>query len=195
MGLNRTRLIANLLVASTFVLLALAPMVMPAGYDFVHHSISESAAQLTPKAWVGRSGLALFGIVALFAARHLWRRERTTAAALIAFGLAMTTSAIWSHRPWLVELPYDAAEDMVHSAAAQISGLAISLAMIARIISRLASRLHPDWLDWAALATVFGGSAGFGLFPAIGGLIQRAMFATVLLWLWQELDKSSRRSQ
>lgn len=52
-----------LLVVSAAALV-LAPAFMPAGYDWVRHTTSESAAQGLAGAWVARLGFVAFGLAA-----------------------------------------------------------------------------------------------------------------------------------
>ncbi len=177
--------LADLVPALALVLLASATLMMPSGLEAMRHSISESAAQATPWAWIGRIGLAAFGLAAWLAAGRLWPTERATGAALAVFGLAMIASAAWSHRPWLPDVPFDAGEDAIHSLAAQTAGLAIAAAVVSHIVSRIRAGSPPGRLDWLALAAVIIGSVGFAWFPAASGLLQRAMFAAILLWLWR----------
>ena len=57
--------------------LAVAPAFMPAGYDWVRHTTSESAAQGLAGAWVARLGFVAFGLAVLWlaaAAARSWGR-------------------------------------------------------------------------------------------------------------------------
>jgi TRAP-type C4-dicarboxylate transport system permease small subunit len=174
----------SLLPAIAFALLALAPAYMPPGYDAVKNSISESAAQGIAMAWVARLGLCAFGLSAWWMAARLCPEQLLTAIALAVFGAGLVASACWSHRPWVAGMPFDHVEDCIHSFAAQLAGVGITVATAAHLITRLASGHNTDSLDWVALFAVLAGSAGFALAPAVSGLIQRGMFAAILLWLW-----------
>jgi hypothetical protein len=62
----RTGILALYLVA--ILSLALAPLLMPAGYDWVRHTTSESAAQGLDGAWLARLGFVAFGLAVLASA-------------------------------------------------------------------------------------------------------------------------------
>jgi TRAP-type C4-dicarboxylate transport system permease small subunit len=83
----RTGILALYLVA--ILSLALAPLLMPAGYDWVRHTTSESAAQGLDGAWLARLGFVAFGLAVL-----------------------MVATAAFSTRPWDPELPYSRVEDL-----------------------------------------------------------------------------------
>lgn len=55
----------SLLILSVLALL-FAPSQMPASYDWVQHTTSESAAQGIEGAWVARLGFMLFGLVVIW---------------------------------------------------------------------------------------------------------------------------------
>lgn len=62
--------------------LAVAPAFTPAGYDFVRHTTSESAAQGLAGAWVARLGFVVFGLAVLWLAADVaWRRQPAGGAA------------------------------------------------------------------------------------------------------------------
>ena len=69
-----------LLLAVSFLLLLLAPLMMPAGYSWITHTTSESAAQGLVNAWIARLGFLLLGFAVLWLSlnfRNKWARLAT----------------------------------------------------------------------------------------------------------------------
>lgn len=54
------------LLGLALLALALAPLLLPAGYSVITHSVSESAAQGLEGGWLARSGLVMFGVAVVF---------------------------------------------------------------------------------------------------------------------------------
>ena len=112
-----------LLVLSAMAVLLSPPLLMPASYSWVSHSVSESAAQGLPGAWLTRTGFLLWGSGVLWLAslaRETWGRWGSLS--LGAWGTLMIAAAAYSHAPWQGGVPSDSFEDLLHSAAA--SGMA-----------------------------------------------------------------------
>lgn len=111
-----------LLVVSAAAL-ALAPAFMPAGYDWVRHTTSESAAQGLAGAWVARLGFVAFGLAVLWLAAGAARSwGRGVVWMHTAFGVCMVGTAAFSHMPWWEGAAFDPVEDLLHSVTATASG-------------------------------------------------------------------------
>ena len=107
-----------LLVVSA-VALAVAPAFMPAGYDWVRHTTSESAAQGLAGAWVARLGFVAFGLAVLWLAAGAARSwGRGVVWMHTAFGVCMVGTAAFSHMPWWEGAAFDGVEDLLHSVTA-----------------------------------------------------------------------------
>ncbi|MEZ4595157.1 MAG: DUF998 domain-containing protein [Chloroflexota bacterium] len=141
--------VAGLLLAS-FLALLLAPTQMPASYDWLQHTTSESGAQGVAGAWLARLGFLLFGLAVLgeTAVLHkIW--PFPVRFFLGAFGVFMTAVAAFSTRPWLPDLPFDPVENWLHSFAASGMGFAFALGV--------------GWRWWPG-----GARCGFGDMVAVG---------------------------
>ena len=112
-------------------------------YSLVSQSISETAAQATPGAWVARSGFALLGMAVLSARSHA-QVGRPSAMAYSAFALGLFGVGVWSHEPYLADLPYDATEASLHSLVAAGMGLAIVTAEVLAAWHTPVSYTHLD---------------------------------------------------
>ncbi|MCU0649488.1 MAG: DUF998 domain-containing protein [Gemmatimonadaceae bacterium] len=175
-----------LLVASAVAFL-MAPTAIAPSYSWVRHSISESAAQGLVGAWVARSGFLLFGSAVLWLAAALRPRwHRRGSVALGTFGAMMLGTAAYSHRPWLPGVPFDAAEDLLHSATASIMGVAFATGVVLVGAGRRnASRLDRT-VDALALVASMAIPLGMSQWTAYTGLLQRSMFLIAYIWYGRE---------
>jgi hypothetical protein len=169
------------------LLVFVAPAWMPDSYSAFRHSISESAAQGWARAVPVRLGLALLGVGAALASLHM--APAFTAWSTRVFALAMLLSAVWSHRSWLADLPFDAAADQAHSWAAQAAGMAMVAALLGRMTQRWATARQIDALEAATLLACAGVPllwlSGFGWH----GAAQRGMFLLAYAWLAREASR------
>lgn len=173
--------VVTLLIASAGCVAA-APLLMPASYSIVKHSVSESAAQTVEGAWLARAGLLLLGFAVLVLAARgghrwgLWGRV-----AHRGYGVAIIASAAFAHMPWET-VRYDEFEDLLHS----IASFAVGFAFVGGVIT-VSVRRGEAW-SGARVFDVFVVAAGL-IIPmvmfnvtGIAGLVQRLMFALAYVW-------------
>lgn len=175
------------------VIIWIAPLWMPAGYSPIRHSISESAAQHLRHAWAVRTALivAAFGAIAVVTGMtHRWTRFEVACG--LVFGIAFVFVAIFPHRPWLDGVPISERDDALHSAAANVVGLAI-VALLASVVWRRRSRT--PWWDGLVLAVVVVVPLVMMMAPDYEGIMQRSMFSLAFVWLivewWQQVNQPS----
>lgn len=164
------------------VALALAPRLMPAGYDWLRHTTSESAAQGVPGAWLARLGFLLFGLSVVWIAsqaRGSWSPVARFCHA--GFGVLMTATAAFSTRPWSTGAAFDPVEDALHSFTATTMGFAFALGVVACWRQRGNDRLGRI-LDVLAVAASVVIPLGMSVWPGWAGLAQRAMFTVAYVW-------------
>ncbi len=185
-------IVVGLLLAS-FLALLLAPTQMPASYNWLHHTTSESGAQGVTGAWLARLGFLLFGLAVLgeTAVLHkIW--PFPVRFFLGAFGVFMTAVAAFSARPWLPNLPFDPVEDWLHSFAASGMGFAFALGVGVRWWQRQAkARL----VDLGVVATAVFIPLAMSLLPDWAGLLQRLMFTIAYLWYGLEMWTAANRDE
>lgn len=172
------------------VALAVAPALMPAGYSWVSHTTSESAAQALQGAWLARLGFLVFGLSVLLLAAACRRRWGPRAVALhAAFGALMTAAAAFSHRPWIAGQPFDRTEDLLHSVAASAMGFAFAIGVAATWWWRV--RSHDRWrvLDAVAVVASVAVPLGMSAWPQSDGMTQRIMFAVAYAWYLAEAGR------
>lgn len=178
--------VVGLLLASLLALL-LAPTQMPASYDWLQHTTSESGAQGVAGAWLARLGFLLFGLAVLAETAVLHKIWPVPVRFFLgAFGVCLTAVAAFSARPWLPNLPYDPVEDWLHSFFATGMGFAFALGVGWRWWQR------PWQAKMRAVDLVVVGTAVFiplamSLLPNWDGLLQRLMFSVAYCWFGLEL--------
>ncbi|MEZ4593377.1 MAG: DUF998 domain-containing protein [Chloroflexota bacterium] len=181
------RVVVMVVLLASFLALLLAPTQMPANYDWLRHTTSESGAQGIAGAWLARLGFLLFGLGVLAETAVLHKIWPVPVRFFLgAFGVFMTAVAAFSTRPWLPDLPFDSVEDWLHSFAASGMGFAFALGVGLRWWRR------PRQAKMRAVDLVVVGTAVFiplamNLLPHWDGLLQRLMFATAYLWYGWEL--------
>jgi hypothetical protein len=182
--INRFPLGLLLLSASA---LGLAPRLMPASYDWLRHTTSESAAQGVTGAWLARLGFLLFGLAVVWIA--IVRRPAWTApvrALHMAFGLMMIATAAFSTRSWEPAATFDPVEDGLHSFTATTMGFAFALGLGLRLPSRGRDRVGQG-LDLLGMLAAVAIPLAMGALTDWTGVLQRGMFATAYLWYAREI--------
>jgi Protein of unknown function (DUF998) len=167
--------------------LAIAPAFMPAGYDWMGQTTSESGAQALAGAWVARLGFLTFGLAVILLtvqARVAWPRGAVWLHA--GFGIAMTATAAFSHRPWSADVPFDAVEDALHSLAATGMGFAFAGGVVVRLVQRRRQQVSGWELDLAAVLAATLLPLAMRALPAQDGLLQRTMMLIAYLWYARE---------
>lgn len=96
-------------------------------------------------------------------------------AALIAFGLGLVGTAIWSNASILPDVPSNWHEDWLRSIASGAVGTAFAIACAGRLFAPGGSRR--DLLAWAGLLISVAIPVAMVTWPDTRGLLQRVMFA------------------
>jgi hypothetical protein len=177
-------------LAASMLLLALAPLALPASYSWVELGTSEAAAQGVDGAWVTRAGFVLLGVAVMGVCVLRHRPWRSLATALHGcFGVGMVLVAVYSHAPWEAGTPYGVLEDRLHSVFASVVGFAF----IAGVVATLA------FCRPRTRASVLGGVAALvitSIVPLlmgtpIWGVLQRLMFITAAAWYASEVQRQA----
>jgi hypothetical protein len=103
----------------------------------------------------------------------------------------MLGTAVFSHRPWLPDLPFDRIEDYLHSFTATAMGFAFAAGVIAAGIARRS----PSPLDRGADIIAVASSVVLPLAMSQGtpytGVLQRSMFLVAYLWYAREAARAA----
>ncbi len=165
-------LLTGVLLVGAAGAFALGPLVVPA-YDIVTQSISETAAQGSPGAWVARTGFALLALAVLsLLPRVTWGWGSRAAYTLFALGLVAV--GVWSHEPYLPGVAFDPTEATLHSVAASAMGVAVVTGEL------LAARHTRHWSRLALAGCYLGLPMAMAGHPALAGVYQRLLFATLI---------------
>jgi hypothetical protein len=163
--------------------LALAPLLMPDSYSWLSNTTSESAAQGVSGAWLGRLGLLLFGLSVLVLAAAQARTWPPLATALHAsFGALLAATAAFSTRSWVPDASFDRTEDALHSVAATAMGFAFALGVVTVLVTDRHMGAGRRSVGITAVSAAVVLPLGMSLWPAVDGVLQRAMFAVAYLW-------------
>lgn len=171
---------------ATFVIAALAVAVAPLflgdGYDPLRNSISESAAQGVPSAWVGRLALFASGLgVLLTLALKIRSWSRTASASFAAFGFLWIASSIFSTRSWVPGAAFNSVESSVHSLAASAMAIVVLGALVLAFTKQSVFRIERVLAFGLASAATFLPLASL-FAPEFGGIFQRLMFFYAYFW-------------
>jgi hypothetical protein len=175
-----------LLLLSAFAVFS-APARMPVGYSWLSNAISESAAQGIDDAWLARLGFVLFGFAVLWLTLHMqsvWGRGAYWFH--LAFAVFMISTAAFSHKPWMLNVPYDAFEDLLHSITATGMGFAFAFGVLLRFFERSNNEVGKKFFDFVAILVSFVLPLSGVHWPEIAGLLQRIIFAVAYLWYGKE---------
>ena len=174
--------LAVAVLASSALVLALAPAAMPGTYSWLRQTTSESAGQGVAGGWIARLWFLLFGLtVSWLALNSACAWPRLSRVALGAFGILMIAAAAFSTRPWWPGAAFDPTEDLLHSIAATTMGIAFAFGLIIRAFRRGDDRVGLAW-DGAGIAASILLPLAMALLPDWAGLLQRLMFAIAYAW-------------
>jgi hypothetical protein len=176
-----------LLLLASATLVVLAAIEMPPPYSWRTHSISESAAQGQLHAWLARLSFLCFGSAVLLlslARKPIWGCGAYWSH--FVFAACMLGTAAFSHKPWLPGVPFDAFEDLLHSATATGMGFAFAAGVVVRFFQREPAATAARVLDVIALLAATLLSPIGAALPEFGGVLQRAMFGVAYFWYGAE---------
>lgn len=190
MDITSSRALIGVGFIASIVCLAIAPAALPEGYSIVEHTTSEAAAQATEGAWLARTGLLLFGlgVFCLGIVKRGWPEPGRLLHG--SFGLFLVAAAVYSHRPFLDGVTYDAVEDLLHSIAATAMGFAFAAGVLV-----VGWRRIPRWgpIDVVALVAAVAIPIAMSVTDGYDGLLQRGMFAIAYLWYLLEVKDTRHK--
>ena len=169
------------LFAASAVALLAAPSVMPRGYSWTRHVVSDMASQGVDGAWLARAGFVASALAILLLAvlsRLEWSRAARTLHTL--YAAAILLLVVFSRRPWTGGR-YNALENNVHSALAIIAGVLFALGIIVVAWNRpLRSRMRV--VDAAVVLSLIVLPLLMLGAESIAGVTERIMVALGFMW-------------
>lgn len=162
--------------------LALAPLLMPAGYSWLANTTSESAAQGLDGAWLARTGFLLFGFAVLLTVlvNRWWSAGAKVAH--VAFGVCLIAAAAFSTRPADSSAPFVATEDTLHSVAATAVGFAFAAGVVLVAVRRGRGAGRYIALDVIAMIASVAIPLAMLAWDDWAGFAQRLIFAIAFIW-------------
>lgn len=187
---QRWRIALMAALASSMLLLALAPIALPQSYSWVELGTSEAAAQGIAGAWVTRAGFVLFGLAVLGVCVLRHRAWKALATGLHGcFGVGMGMVAVYSHAPWQVGAPYVELEDQLHSVFASVVGFSFIAGVATTLIVRRPRTRASVLGDVTAL--MITGTIPLLMAGPVWGILQRLMFFTAAAWYASEVHRQA----
>jgi len=177
-------------IAAILAAILFGPFLSPPGFSWIHHSTSEQAGQHVAGAWAMRTGFSLYGTGTLLAALTARHGQTFVRGALVLFGLGMIGTAVWSHAPFLPDVPANMQEDWLHSIASSVVGMSFALACLASLFGP--GGRQRDLLAWTGLAASVLIPALMFTVPDYAGILQRTMFAISFVFIAREFAISHR---
>lgn len=174
------------------VAFTLAPLLMPASYSWIAHTLSQAAAQGQEGGWLSRLGFLLGGLTVLRMssrdvvdwpplARSIHRVTGTLVLAAIAF----------TDRSWDASAPYDRVENIIHSAVATMIAVSFSLGVLVVLNEKLMRRESFPLLETCVVAIQILLPPMMLVWVGGTGLIERVMFGAAFLWYGWEILRCS----
>ena len=179
----------TLAVAYWVIIILIAHVVPPPGYNWTQNTISDLASQGHRYKWIMQLGLSGFGGLIVLAVMQAWGNAGKIIPHLIPvalYGATIFLSGMYCTAPIDPSIPYSESESVLHSMFATIAGISLSLAILWRILN--SSTNAERWMHLFFLLAVMGFSAVFGLAEnhmiELGkGIVQRLLYLSGFAWL------------
>lgn len=168
---------------SSFLMLALAPIVVADSYSVVENTLSESGGQGVDGAWVLRTGVVLAaGSVLIMTTISNWGTTARISGRV--YALALISLAVFPESPWDGGA-HDRTVAYLHTVSGVIGAASFIIGVLAISLSRPSHRRGARAFDWLVATSV-------ALIPQVmlltgsDGLLQRLMVALGYVWLFAE---------
>ena len=168
-----------------YILMLLVIFILPFfsadNYSIVSNTTSQLGAQETSNAWIMNLTFVLLGTGSIVAGWKVLKAYWLHRILLLAFGISLILTAVFSHAPIDPDIPYDMDEDKLHSLFASTTGFSFTLFAIssAFIMEKQRDR-------WIAIAIgVLGTVLSILMFQLDGykGIWQRLIFISAFGWM------------
>lgn len=170
----------NIISTAVFVVfIVIAHIFASDNYDWTKNTISDLGAQGYNRKVIMQVGLLAFGLVLASGLLLNGLAWRTTP--ILVYGLCVALTGIFCTRPFAGTESYSAMESTLHSAFAQIAGLAFSIGILTQVFFTQDTKSKSVHTVFFVL--VIGISAAFGLLKNYQGIAQRLLYLTSFIWL------------
>ncbi|UCE38865.1 MAG: DUF998 domain-containing protein [Thermoplasmata archaeon] len=174
-----TQIFILLLISA--LMLCVAPFFLEDSYNWIKHTTSESGAQLATGSWCARIGFMLYGLSIFCIGTKgslMWFQKFP----FLFFGISMLSVAVFSNKPWIEGVPYNNAEDVLHSIGSSVVGIAFIANVIVISMSRTHHNSKTITFDLLAIIASLIIPLSMVFLTDYRGILQRAMFAVSYIW-------------
>lgn len=174
----------RLAIAYILIFIVIAHIVVGEQYVWYRHSISQLAGQGYAQGWIMRAGFIGFGLLVQIAGiarvrvagRH-WYRELP----IMAYGLCILASGIFSAAPFIEGVPYSEQEAQFHTLFATVGGWALTAGTLLFMLTDTPNARKVAHA--LALVLTVGVASAFFALPTVSGALQYLLWVVGFAWL------------
>ncbi len=174
----------RLAVGYIVVLVLIAHVVVGEGYVWYRHSISQLAGQGYARAWIMRAAFIGFGVLVQLAGIgriRAARRHGYRELPIMAYGLCILASGIFSAPPFVEGISYSAPEAQLHTLFASAGGWALTAGIFLYLLTDAPN--ERKIVHAVALVLTMGMAGAFFALPAASGAFQYLLWLVGFAWL------------
>ncbi|NJO82257.1 MAG: DUF998 domain-containing protein [Blastochloris sp.] len=184
-----SKMLVTASVIYIMLVIVVAHLLTPDAYDWTQNTISDLGAQTYDNAWVMRLGFIGFGILlntGIVLKGLQARRIRIADGLLMLYGASVLLTGIFSVKPFVDGILYSETQDMLHTAFAQLAGIAFSLSIVTHILSARTTRMRGIHISVFLLVVVISMMVALtdgSLVEFPTGIAQRILWLISFTWL------------
>ncbi|MEZ5174202.1 MAG: DUF998 domain-containing protein [Bacteroidia bacterium] len=148
-------------------------------YEWTRNTISDLGSQGYDRKWIMQAGFIAFGITIVTGILMNGLTWRTSP--VLIYGLCVGLTGVFCTKPFLNIEVYSQSQAAIHSALAQIAGIAFTLGILIQLF--YSTNKSEKWIHFMFFILVIGFSASFGLLKNYQGIAQRLLYLTSFIWL------------
>lgn len=170
----------NILSTILFLLaIGIAQISAPPEYDWTKNTISDLGSQGYGKKWIMQTGFIAFGLI--LSAGILIHGLTWRTAPILIYALSVAMTGVFCTKPFFISDSYSTTEANIHSALAQIAGIAFTLGIVVQLF--YTNNPNEKWVHFIFFILVTVLSASFGLSNYYPGMMQRLLYLISFIWL------------
>jgi len=150
-----------------------------ADYSHISNLISELGAQKTQNNFIMMSGFFVLGTGLVISGA---RRLSPAVVPFALFGLFMVMAGAFRHKPVDPDQIYSATQHNLHSAAATLAGISVTVGFVWQGLLR-SRKLPKSICFYLALVCILFPMLMLNV-PSYQGIFQRLMYLQIFMWLW-----------
>lgn len=148
-------------------------------YEWTTNTISDLGAQGYDRKLIMQIGFLVFGLTLSLGIILNGLSWRTTP--ILIYALCVGLTGIFCTQPFTDAVPFSETEATLHSAFAQIAGIAFSIGILTQVF--FTADVSTKYIHIVFFTLVIGLSATFGLLNNFQGIAQRLLYLVSFIWL------------